>query len=205
MRLGIVSDIHEEVHWLGRALEILRQENVDRVVLLGDVFRMGDYLEETVTLLAGAGAIGVWGNHDFGLSYQPKESLRAAYAGPILDFMSTLHPRLEIGDLLFSHVEPWLDPTDLMDLWYFGGIPDTPEKLARSFHATGHRVMFVGHFHRWLVGTSAGLLPWSGEHPIHLAPEERYLVVMGPLCEGRFGIFDTGANVLMPYNLGDSR
>ena len=47
----------------------------------------------------------------------------------------TLQPHLEIGGCLFTHVEPWLDPHKVEDLWYFDGPPDSPEKLARSFAA----------------------------------------------------------------------
>jgi hypothetical protein len=48
-------------------------------------------------------------------------------------------------------------------LWYFGGPPDSPEKLARCFAAVPHRVVFLGHIHRWLLGTPDGVLPWQGE------------------------------------------
>ena len=45
--------------------------------------------------------------------------------------MGRLRPRLEVEGCLFTHVEPWLDANDVVQLWYFDGMPDTPEKLAR--------------------------------------------------------------------------
>jgi predicted phosphodiesterase len=37
MRLGLLADIHGDVRKLSRAIERLRQEGVDKFVLLGDV------------------------------------------------------------------------------------------------------------------------------------------------------------------------
>ena len=162
MRLGILADIHEEVEHLAAALERFRRERVDQVVVLGDVFCTGKRIGATVELLRPANPVGVWGNHDFGLCHEPEAAVQRKYAGPVLDFMATLKPRLEIGECLFTHVEPWLDPTDLAQLWWFEGPPDTPERAAQSFDAWPHRVMFVGHFHRWLVARRAGCLPWDG-------------------------------------------
>ena len=62
----------------------------------------------------------------------------------ILDFMGGLRPHLEVDGCLFTHAEPWLDPHKVEDLWYFDGPPDSPGKLARSFAAVPHRVLFVG-------------------------------------------------------------
>jgi hypothetical protein len=92
--------------------------------------------------------------------------------------MGSLQPRLEIDGCLFSHVEPWLDPHKVEDLWYFDGPPDSPQKLARSFAAVPHRALFIGHLHRWLLGTPDGLLPWRGEGPVRLDHRTRYLAVV---------------------------
>jgi len=73
MRLGILADIHEDIEGLTRALDQLRREAVDRVVVLGDLFDTGERVEATVDLLAEAGAVGVWGNHDLGLCDGPSE------------------------------------------------------------------------------------------------------------------------------------
>jgi hypothetical protein len=204
MRIGILADIHEEVRWLGLALERFRQERVDQVVVLGDVFCTGRDILPTVELLRLAHPVGVWGNHDFGLCFDPAPLVQERYAGPVLDFVATLRPRLEIDGCLFSHVEPWLDPTDLAQLWYFDGPPDTPAKAARSFDAQPHRVMFVGHFHRWLIARRTGCLGWDGSAPIRLDPWERYLVSIAAVCNGKCASFDTDANELVPHDLGAS-
>ncbi len=201
MRIGILSDIHEAVEPLARSLDRFGREKVDQVVVLGDVCCTGERLLPTVELLRRVGPVGVWGNHDFGLC-GPGPEVRRKHAGAVLDFMATLRPRLEVGGCLFTHVEPWLDPTDLAQLWWFDGPPDTAEKAARSFDAFPHRVMFCGHFHRWMVVTQAGRLDWDGDGPLVLAPPERYLVCVAAVCDGRCAVFDTGTNELLPCDLG---
>lgn len=201
MRLGILSDIHEDVDGLRRALSALGDAGVERLVFLGDVCRMSERLDETVALLASAGVGGVWGNHDFGLCRKPIDELAGHYSPAVVRYMRQLSPRLEIDGCLFTHVEPWLDPTILEDLWWFDGVPASPERVARSLSAVPHRLMFVGHFHRWFVAGRAGVADWAGTEPLSLGGPERYLVGVGAVCEGACGVFDTTACRLEPIDL----
>ena len=41
MKLGLVTDIHEQVELLQVALEQFKSDRVDRVVVIGDVFETG--------------------------------------------------------------------------------------------------------------------------------------------------------------------
>jgi hypothetical protein len=199
MKLGILADIHEQTKPLRKAIALLRQHGADRFVVLGDVFEMGKRLEETVSLLQQVQAVGVWGNHDVGLCFDPKEELCRRYSAAVLGFMGSLQPHLEIDGCLFTHVEPWLDPHKIEDLWYFDGPPDSPEKLARSFAAVPHRVLFIGHLHRWLLGTPAGVLPWRGERQVCLDSSNRYLVVVHAIWDGKCALFDTKTGDLIPF------
>ncbi|CAN5666504.1 hypothetical protein BH23PLA1_BH23PLA1_28990 [soil metagenome] len=209
MKLGLLADIHEHVEHLEAALSWFDREGVEQVVVLGDVFEMGNRLDETTRLLIEAGAVGVWGNHDFGLCKDPEPDLRARYSAEALDFLATLQPRLEIEGCLFTHVEPWLDPENVLDLWFYEGSPETPERLAQSFEAVEHPYLFVGHFHRWMAGGPEGLrpwrgeIPWRGQEPITLPSEGRSLVVVGPVCAGKCGTFDTATGRLVPRDLID--
>ena len=47
MKLGLITDIHEHAANLRAALERLKQENVDEVILLGDIAEAGLALDET--------------------------------------------------------------------------------------------------------------------------------------------------------------
>jgi Calcineurin-like phosphoesterase superfamily domain len=202
MKLGILADIHEHVEELRRAIDVLSRLGADRFVVLGDVFETGKRVEETVRLLRDVDAVGVWGNHDFGLCYEPNERTRQRYSPAVLDFMGGLLPRLDLEGCLFTHVEPWLDPHKIEDLWYFDGPPDSLDKLARSFTACPHRLIFIGHFHRWLLGTSEGMTPWRGETPVCLGSGHRYLAVVHAVWNGRCALFDTETNILTPLGEG---
>jgi hypothetical protein len=208
VKLGLITDIHEHVADLKLALAECDRRGVDQIICLGDVFQTGEAIRETVAMLAQRGILGVWGNHDFGLCSHPSalaSSRRVHYTGPVLDYLATFRPSLEVADCLFSHVEPWRDLNDVMGLWYLGGLPDLPEKLQRSFDAARERVLFSGHHHRWLVGTPDGVLPWDGTDPIRLAAPQRYLVVVAAVCEGLCGVYDTTTYELTPVAFRQGR
>src|SRR6516162_4378070 len=199
MKLGLLADIHEHTRELEKAIAVLQQHGAERFVVLGDVFETGKRIEETVRLLRQVEAVGVWGNHDVGLCFDPDEKVCQRYSAAVLTFMGRLQPRLEIEGCLFTHVEPWLDPHKIEDLWYFDGPPDSPEKLARSFAAVSNRAIFLGHFHRWLLGTPDGVTAWRGEKPVSLFNNRQSLVVIHAVWDGKCALFDTKTAELTPF------
>lgn len=199
MKLGLITDIHEHVEFLARALARFEREQVDRIVVIGDIFETGQRIAETCRLLAAANVVGVWGNHDFGLCSNPDAATWAKYPRCVVEYMTSLRPRLDVAGCHFTHVEPWLNPENVLDLWYFDGVPDTPEKLARIFAAVPGRFLFTGHFHQWLLATTERITGWLGHQPICL-DEGRYFIIIGALCDGRYATFDTETCWLKPYN-----
>jgi hypothetical protein len=197
MRIGILADVHEDVEGLAAALALLNREGADLTVVLGDVFDSGKRIGETVALLAKAGAVGVWGNHELGLCHRPGERIRARYAGPVLKFMQTLRPRLEAGGCLFSHGLPCWEATDPAE-YYLGDRPETEAGRAAAFAASPCRVSCVGHFHRWLLATPEGPLAWDGGAAVVLGPPRRYLVVVAAVRDGWCALFDTDTSALAP-------
>ena len=199
MKYGLLADIHENARFLRAALDRFRLEAVDRVLVLGDVFEMGRALEGTTQLLHDAGAEGVWGNHDFGLSYQPGDEIRARFSEDCMAFMTSLRPRLEFEDCLITHVEPYRDAEDINELWSF----ESDSTPGLSFASSSHRIMLHGHHHRWRATTPEGAVDWDCFHPLMLDPDRRYLIQVGAVCDGRCGVLDTTANVLTPIDLRD--
>ncbi len=202
MKLGLLTDIHEEVELLEAALAELERDGVEQIVVLGDVLATTERLAETVALLDRTDVVGVWGNHDFGLCCMVDDQVRRDYPAAVLDFMGRLQPRVEIGDCLFTHVEPWLDPRVLEEIWYFDGAPDSVEKADRSFRAQSARVMFMGHLHRWLAVSTREVIDWLGERPLELLPDERYLIVVHAVALGWCATYDTSTGRLTPIRLG---
>jgi predicted phosphodiesterase len=204
MRIGIVTDVHDEVEQLAGALAALRAEGVNAVVTLGDstdLFGKWNAATEVADLFREAGVVGVWGNHDYGLCRNVKDEVRHGQLRRTLDYFATLRPRLELGGCHFSHIEPFLDPELPGDLWTFDGRPEDDDRLARSFAAIPHRAAFIGHFHRWVAVTESGRVPWDGSSPLHFEADKRYLVVVAPLFGGEFAVIDTDRWVLEPRKL----
>jgi predicted phosphodiesterase len=151
MKLGLITDIHEQNDLLQIALRRFEQDQVDQVVVIGDLLLTGEQIHETCRLLSGAKAVGVWGNHDFGLCVEPDQEMVAKYGPAVIEYMTSLRPRFDIAGCHFTHVEPWLNPEDVLELWYFEGPPVEHGKLARIFDAAPNRIMFAGHYHKWLL------------------------------------------------------
>ena len=63
-RYGVVADVHANLVALERVLELLRREQVDRYLCLGDVVGYGPDPNACVDRLAELGALVVAGNHD---------------------------------------------------------------------------------------------------------------------------------------------
>ena len=198
MKLGLLTDIHENNGILRLALDDLTRHEVDQVVVLGDLFRTGEHIDDTCRILSAANAVGVWGNHDFGLCYEPTQSLRDRFPASTIDFMTSLLPRLVIEDCHFTHVEPWLNPKVITDLWYYDGPPDKHGKLDRIFRAVSYRMLFTGHFHKWILAKRDTVVDWHAARPIVLEPPERFFVVVGALCYGWWAIYDTTTGELTP-------
>jgi hypothetical protein len=98
----------------------------------------------------------------------------------------SLQPHLEIDGCLFMHVELWLDPRSVEDLWDFHSPPDSSEKLARSFAAVPHRVLFIGHLHRWLLGTP--MVCWRGAGSIRWAWTAATAILLLSMLSGKAGV-----------------
>ena len=98
----------------------------------------------------------------------------------------------------FSHLEPWLDPTVLEELWFFDGVPDTPKHTQRCFAAVPEQYLFVGHFHCWAVTTDAGPVPWLETESLSLDRGRRHLIVVAPVVYGWCAVFETTEAKLTP-------
>ena len=105
MKLGLITDIHEQTEHLRTALSVFHKKAVEQIVVIGDVFEMGERIEETCRSPTDAKAIGVWGNHDFGLCVDLDDAIREKYPPVVIDYMTSLRPRLDVGGCHFTHVE----------------------------------------------------------------------------------------------------
>jgi predicted phosphodiesterase len=219
MRYGLLSDIHENSVHLQLALEALSRRRCDRYLFLGDLFENGSEIQLTVELLdsfieasPSHDALffqGVWGNHDFGLcgANQPPPSVQLS--GRVLHRFGTLRPSIRIDDspdaavqsILIQHIEPWLDPNSLEDLWSYSG--DKNQSLDPEEFLTCHNadLFLMGHRHRWGACNQDGPVEWRGDEPLQLRRGDRHAAIIHAVCNGWCAMLDTKAGVLDPIRL----
>ena len=201
MKLGILSDIHEAVELLEVALGRLAYEEVDRLIVLGDVFETGPRMGETVRLLRESGAIGVYGNHDYGLSNEPSDFVRERFSPEVLSYMGSLLPRMEVEGCLFAHREPCLDCSEVAEIWHVDDEELASAVIERSFDAVANRSIFIGHFHRWKAFSRGRSLDWEGLAPLRFPDDGPTMVVVGAVCDGHSAVFETTRRILTPIDL----
>lgn len=204
MRLGLVTDIHNDYENLARALEAFHYHQVDQVVTIGDscdAFAPPEGADEVASLLEVCGAIGVWGNHDFHLCREVPEFCKDKFSPATFEFMRSMKPNLEIDRCFFSHKDASVDPNDVEQLWSFeDDSRDLHARAKAAFAANQHGRQFVGHYHCWWAATPSGPLDWDGTKRLTLLPSERYLVVIAGVFQGKCAVLDTTNGVLDPLD-----
>ena len=201
MKLGILADIHEHVENLRCALETLRDHQVDRIFVLGDVFETGKHIAETVELLRQVDAVGVWGNHDLGLCHEPDAATVGRYEESTVEYFSRLTPSFEFDDILMSHGLPNWDAADPV-VYYLADSPWETGSLSPVFEKFRHQIFLTGHYHRWFFATDAETMEWDGTCPVTLDPMKRYFVVINAVLYGWCAILDTDSHELSPFRVG---
>jgi len=200
MRLGLLSDIHEEVDALDWALDRLQREGVDRILCLGDICEAGEHITETCERLLAANVECVWGNHDYGLCTSPPERLTSYFKPAVVGYMQSSVAERIVEDCAFRHIEPCLDAALYIDLWELPNDFGTPERLARNWAAARARRTFMGHLHRWFAASERGPIAWSGDRPLQTGGTSRYLVVIAAVRDGYCAWFDTESGELRPFS-----
>ena len=205
MRIGLITDIHNHAAELAVALACFEQRGVDRVLTLGDTcdsLGSGEEAAQVAALLDACGAMGVWGNHDYGLCREVHPRARERYPAIVFEVMARMHPRLMIGEYHFSHRESPIDPLEITQLWELGEDSRGPDGLfrlaGRAFSAVDSRLQFVGHYHQWWAATPEGPLDWTGDRTLRFDPTSRYFVVVGPVFAGWCRVLDTDDGTLEP-------
>jgi putative phosphoesterase len=114
MKIGIVSDVHNNVRALEYALNALSDCEV--LLNLGDLVFEYRVSPEIVQLAEAAGMLGIAGNHEKAILQHPASSLRNSLSGDILAWMKALPAQRTLSaggyELLVAHGAPWDDPDD---------------------------------------------------------------------------------------------
>jgi predicted phosphodiesterase len=205
--LGLITDVHDNTLALRLIIREMQREKVPKIVVLGDVTEPHT-AEANTQLLSEAGAMGVYGNHDFAFS-KPESGdyawLIQHFSGAVFAYMATLRAQMSECGLLLNHGPPsWGDPAvDIIDYMQRETL-ETPEEYRREFALVGERIIFTGHTHRFRIAECTGnhcdtrILEWDGTTPVVLDPDKRHFVEIGAAQDGHYAIYDLATKILSP-------
>lgn len=103
MKIGIITDIHNNIIALDTVLEFFARQNCDKIVCCGDIIGIGPYPEETVQrMMTVENLIAVKGNHDgYLVDGMPTEVPNDEH----MDYGEMLHHRWEHDRLSESSID----------------------------------------------------------------------------------------------------
>jgi len=203
-RIGLISDIHANLHALIAVLENLDEAGVDKIYCCGDVVGYGPFPNECCEIIRDRGIPTIAGNHDHAalgmttVEYFNDVAKRAVqWTSEELTeenrrFLRNLPMTIDEEDFLLVHASP-NEPRE----WnYILTISDARE----SFRHFSHPVCFIGHTHQpFIVKLAGGNLTCPVTPRIRMAPGERFLVNIGSVGQPRdqnkmasFAVYDRG-------------
>ena len=194
MRVGVISDIHGNLHALEAVLTAIEGEALDELWCLGDLVGYGPQPNRCCALVAERAALCLIGNHDLGVlgrldlaEFSEDAAASARWTQGVLDdasrrFLEALEPSAKRGQAELHHASA-RDP-----VWEY---VLSPEVALASLAVATEPLVLVGHSHvalaLGLAGTrmDGGLMPGGTE--LDLEAGERWLVNPGSVGQPRDG------------------
>ncbi|WP_243027753.1 metallophosphoesterase family protein [Thermus albus] len=206
MRLGVISDIHANLPALEAALEALRHQGVDEVLVLGDLVGYGPHPKQVIRRLIKEGLSAIAGAWDLRVAYPLPEALPEGVGKATLEWTRSQLSERELNylrSLRLSHRKTYGGNR----LVAFHGTPGNPEEpldllgpaaeLLPHLERYGARILLLGGRHLPLsrrLGT--GLVADPGSVGLSLSGE--------PGADAM--VLDTEAlevrSLKVPYDLG---
>lgn len=192
MRLGVLADIHGNLHALEAVLEALEHEGVDHHLCLGDLVGYGPLPNECIALVERLGARCVAGNHDLialgrlpdeGIAWLARDTLqwtRRVLTDDVLRFLDRLPGTLEFGGVVMAHGALG-DPTRYVRRPTEAAVQ--LGTLARERPAA--RFLLLGHTHRQAVFIEGGEAARTSSRSLSLAGVRRALLNPGSVGQSR--------------------
>jgi len=193
MRLGVLSDIHGNLHALRNVLELLESEGVTRYLCAGDLVGYGPWPNECIDVIRGLDATCVAGNHDLIAVGRLDDAGISALARRTLQWTaSALRPsgRAYLNGLPLETVSDGV-------LIAHGAIGDPRERVQTIAQAQEQleamnaidpalHVLVLGHTHRpFAYGERRGTVLAGRRGSIRLPETERHLVNPGQVGQAR--------------------
>ena len=193
MRLGLISDVHANVHALTASIAALRRWGVDAWVSAGDLIGYGPHPNECVELVAELGATGVAGNHELialgrlpgarssDRAHVSHRWTRAMLRDDVIEYLAALPLRVEVDSVVVTH----------------GSLDDPEEYVFTAGRAVAQlgrlhqehpaaRLLVLGNTHRQLlVAERAGSVAIRTGVAMTLGTGERHVLNPGSVGQSR--------------------
>ena len=195
MRIAIISDIHSNQEALKKALQVIEEKSVDKIICLGDIVGYGANPNECIDIVRTRCDVVIKGNHEDALENSSvlenfTESARAAIIWTRrqilqenLDYIRMLPLINKKDDILFVHSSPD-DPAE----WNY--ILDESDAI-NALNCFSESICFIGHTHSPIIYSTNGRA-WT------VTRDARFIVNVGSIGQPRdrnnnlsFGLFDT--------------
>jgi len=193
LRTAFISDIHANIEALEIVLADIAEQDIDRIVCLGDIVGYGPDPNACVTRVREKCAVTVVGNHDYAalgrmdtLGFNEYARAAADWTAQSLDpasieFLEKLPLEIVLDGLHLVHASP-LDP----DRWTY---ILSYQEAKRQFAAFPEKVCFIGHSHLPIVVEQVGeeirAVAFTPDVPVRLHRDRRYLVNVGSVGQPR--------------------
>jgi len=151
MKIGILGDIHGNLDALTAVVEVLRRENVDVWVQVGDIVGYGPEPSACIDLVRELGCVTCLGNHDAAVLGRLDTSYFNNFARAAIHWTA---PQLRPSDYEFLNALPYVEEREEFTVVHgtmhmpeqFGYVVSVVEAL-ESFAHQRTRLCFVGHSH----------------------------------------------------------
>ncbi len=197
MKVGFLSDIHSNFDACQVALSVLKRENVDRIVCLGDIVGYGAEPGRCVDFVFSEVDDIVAGNHDWATVGKTDILYFNLFGRKAILWTARMlapHHRARLSSLpLFVSNSNWCAVHSTPDKPSRWGYIFTPAQALEQFKHFSERVCFVGHSHSPIVFDDTGkVIPAAvpqneSEVAVALSPDRRYIVNVGSVGQPRDG------------------
>ena len=184
--MALFADMHGHTEILKQALNVCRREQVQDIVLLGDLIDRDDQADACALLLVGWNVSGVFGNHEQELMDALTMGTDLGLRRETIDLFMSLKEHIVVENVCFCHDGPPQLNRDEIDLFY---------NRAVARQASPYHIIFSGHTHFRDTRDEHGPLELAA-NSLPIRAHRRYRINPGALTAGQFAIWDRAVSAV---------
>jgi len=175
--LGIISDVHNDIGALEKA--ILKLRHCDRIIHIGDLIEDEKGADEIIEMLIANNINGVYGNHDINALNINLNHHSWTLNETSKKYLKQLPQRLEYQGLTFIHDNPLSTPKTI-GLAFNGGYIRSTNLANQVFKESKEQIVIVGHTHTPTQYLNNGKVTLDEKtRKIKISPNLRYILNSG--------------------------